>query len=77
MMSQGQGNFGGIGIMDWAHGTTLGAGVIDDLKAEMEKHDVKERSAKAIDGAGDKANDATSGLAAKLRRGSGKSKGKK
>jgi hypothetical protein len=77
MMSQGQGNFGSIGILDWAHGTTLGADVVDDLKTEMDKHNVKERSANAIDGAGDKANDAAGGLAAKFRRGSGKGKGRR
>jgi hypothetical protein len=72
MMSQGQGNFGSIGVMDWAHGTTLGADVVDDLKAEMDKHDVR-----AINGAGDKGNDVASGLAAKFRRGSGKAKGRR
>jgi hypothetical protein len=77
MMSQGQGNFGSIGVMDWAHGTTLGADVVDDLKAEMDKHDVRERGAKAINGAGDKGNDVASGLAAKFRRGSGKAKGRR
>jgi len=43
----------------------------------MDKHDVKERGAKAIDRAGDKGNDAVSGLAAKFRRGSGKTKGRR
>ncbi|KAF2750381.1 hypothetical protein M011DRAFT_517483 [Sporormia fimetaria CBS 119925] len=64
MMSQGEGNFGPLGLLDWAHGTTLGRDVVDDLKAEMEKHDVKECSERAVEGAGKAAN----GVAAKLKR---------
>ncbi|KAF2121388.1 hypothetical protein BDV96DRAFT_640781 [Lophiotrema nucula] len=63
MMSQGEGNFGPLGVLDWMHGTTLGADVVDDLREEMDKHDVQERSGKAIEQAGDKAN----GMAAKLK----------
>jgi hypothetical protein len=73
MMSQGEGNFGPLGVLDWAHGTTLGADVVDDLKAEMEKHDVQERSARAIDDAGDAAN----GVAAKIKGRAKKGRGKK
>jgi hypothetical protein len=64
MMSEGDGNFGPLGFLDWAHGTTLGADVVDDLKAEMQKHDVQERTGNAIDGAGDVAN----GVASKMKR---------
>lgn len=64
MMSEGEGNFGPLGVLDWCHGTTLGADVMDDLKAEMEKHDVQERTGRAIDGAGDAAN----GFAGKLKK---------
>lgn len=72
-MSNGEGNFGPLGVLDWCHGTTLGADVMDDLKAEMEKHDVQERSSKAIDDAGD----AASGLAGKLKGRAKKGRGKK
>lgn len=73
MMSQGEGNFGPLGVLDWAHGTTLGGDVVEDLRAEMEKHDVQERTSKAIDGAGDTAN----GVATKLKNRARKGRGKK
>jgi hypothetical protein len=63
MMSEGEGNFGPLGVLDWVHDTTLGKDVVDDLKAEMEKHHVDEKAGNAIGGAGD----AASGLAGKLR----------
>jgi hypothetical protein len=64
MMSEGDGNFGPVGVLDWAHGTTLGGDVVHDLKAEMEKHHVEERSGKAVEQAGD----AASGMGEKLKR---------
>lgn len=73
MMSQGKGNYGSMGVLDWANGTTLGADVVDDLKEEAEKHHVKERSAGAIDGA----SDAAGGLAEKIRSRTKKGKGRK
>jgi hypothetical protein len=69
MMSEGDGNFGPLGVLDWIHDTTLGKDVVDDLKAEMEKHHVEEKAGHAIEGAGD----AASGLAGRLR---GKASGK-
>ncbi|KAK0370495.1 sterol desaturase family protein [Colletotrichum limetticola] len=44
---QGDGNFGAWGVLDWAHGTSEGQDVIDDMKAEAEKHRIKERSERA------------------------------
>lgn len=73
MMSEGEGNFGCMGVLDWCHGTTLGKDVMDDLKAEMEKHHVEEKAGRAIDGAGD----AASGLAGKLKGRMKKGRGKK
>lgn len=73
MMSQGDGNFGPLGVLDWIHGTTLGADVVDDLRAEMDKHDVQDRAAHAIDEAGDKA----SGLAGRFKSRARKNRGKK
>jgi len=32
MMSQGKGNFAPVGVLDWVHGTTLGADVMDDVQ---------------------------------------------
>lgn len=71
MMSEGEGNYGCLGVLDWCHGTTLGKDVIEDLKAEMEKHDVESKAGKAIDGAGDAAN-ALAGKFGKVRKGRGK-----
>jgi hypothetical protein len=64
MMSEGEGNYGCFGVLDWCHGTTLGKDVVADLKAEMEKHNVESKAGKAIDGAGD----AASGLVGKFGR---------
>lgn len=52
MMSVGKGNYAPIGVLDWCHGTTLGADVMDDVRGEMEKHDVQERAGKAMDDMG-------------------------
>lgn len=73
MMAEGKGNYGAVGVLDWALGTSLGADVMDDVRAEMEKHDVQERAGKAIDGAGDAAN----GLSSKLKNRGKKGRGKK
>lgn len=45
MMSQGKGNYGPLGVLDWVNGTTLaGKDVVDDLGDEMEKHRVEEKA---------------------------------
>jgi hypothetical protein len=69
MMSEGEGNFGPLGVLDWFHDTTLGKDVVDDLKLEMEKHGVEEKAGNAIDGAG--------GLASKLSGKAGKGRRRK
>jgi hypothetical protein len=71
MLSQGKGNFGPVGVLDWYHGTTLGADVIDDLKEEADKHDVQGRAGKAIDNAGDYANGVGSRLRSRAKKGKG------
>ncbi|KAM0286412.1 hypothetical protein ACHAQH_000838 [Verticillium albo-atrum] len=43
----GRGNYGAWGLLDWAHGTSVGKNVIEDAKDEAEKHAVKERGEKA------------------------------
>ena len=73
MMTQGKGNYGPLGVLDWVNGTTLGADVMDDLQDEMEKHHVQERAGSAIDEAGDAAN----GFAGRLKKRATKGKGKK
>jgi len=45
MMSQGKGNYGPLGVLDWVNGTTLaGQDVVDDLGDEMGKHQVEEKA---------------------------------
>lgn len=75
MMTEGDGNFGPLGVLDWVHGTTLGRDVMDDLRAEMEKHDVQERSGQALEDAGNKANGAANGFASKMKRRARKGRG--
>ena len=41
VVSGGEGNFGPWGAIDCVCGTTVGADVIDDLRAEAEKHDME------------------------------------
>lgn len=72
MMSEGEGNFGPLGVLDWVHGTTLGADVMDDLRAEADKHNVQDRTAHAIDEAGDKAGGLAGKFKSRARKGRGK-----
>ena len=53
MMSVGKGNYAPIGVLDWCYGTTSGADVMDDVRDEMEKRDVQERTGKAMDDMGE------------------------
>lgn len=46
---RGKGNFAPLGIMDWIHGTSIGADVVDDMKDEADKHHVSERSGNAME----------------------------
>jgi Fatty acid hydroxylase superfamily len=64
VVSNGEGNFGPWGIIDWVCGTTVGADVIDDLRAEAEKHDMEGK----IDVAVEKAKKKGGHLKARTRR---------
>lgn len=46
------GNFGTWGVLDWAHGTSLGRDVVGDLRAEAGKHALGQRAGQAVDGVG-------------------------
>lgn len=49
---QGSSNYAALGVLDWAHGTSKGRGVFQDIQNEAEKHHLQERSAdKANEGA--------------------------
>jgi hypothetical protein len=75
---QGQGNYAAFGALDWCHGTSVGRDVVEDMKAEWEKHDgrrklisASDRTGNLLEGAGEKVR----GKAAngRRRKGSGKS----
>ncbi|KIW03379.1 uncharacterized protein PV09_05587 [Verruconis gallopava] len=58
---QGQGNYAAFGALDWCHGTSVGRDLVDDMKAEWEKHDgdakiqmAGEKAGNLVDGIGDK-----------------------
>ncbi|KAM0325683.1 hypothetical protein ACHAQA_006983 [Verticillium albo-atrum] len=64
----GRGNYGAWGLLDWAHGTSVGKNVIEDAKDEAEKHAIKERGEQA---AGDGMAAVKSGFEG-LRKGRGR-----
>ncbi|KAF4446807.1 hypothetical protein F53441_9588 [Fusarium austroafricanum] len=47
--SGGDCNYGAWGLLDWANSTGRGRDVLDDVRAEAEKHNVKQRSADKLD----------------------------
>ncbi|OBT72426.1 hypothetical protein VF21_08201 [Pseudogymnoascus sp. 05NY08] len=51
MQSRGRGNFAPWGFMDWLHGTSVGGDVMEDVRDEAEKHQVKERAGGMLDDA--------------------------
>jgi hypothetical protein len=44
----GAGNFGTWGVSDWLCGTTVGESVEDDIRQELQEHDVDDKIRKAI-----------------------------
>ncbi|KAH6888409.1 hypothetical protein B0T10DRAFT_488116 [Thelonectria olida] len=46
---KGSSNYGAWGLLDWVNGTSRGGDVLEDVKAEAEKHQVKQRSAEKMD----------------------------
>ncbi|KAL2435098.1 hypothetical protein ABEF95_013156 [Exophiala dermatitidis] len=51
LLSDGEGNYGPWGLVDWVMGTTVGTDIIDDVVLEADKHDVPAR----VEGVKDKA----------------------
>ncbi|KPM42144.1 hypothetical protein AK830_g4400 [Neonectria ditissima] len=47
--SGGTANYGAWGLLDWASGTSRGGDVLEDVKAEADKHQLKRRSVKKAD----------------------------
>ncbi|KAG5934475.1 hypothetical protein E4U59_006149 [Claviceps monticola] len=46
---RGSSNYGAVGVMDWAHGTSKGRDVLEDAKKEANKRNVHERSTRKVD----------------------------
>jgi len=51
-IASGKGNFAAFGAVDWILGTSVGGDVVDDLKAEWDKHDVDKKISQGADDAG-------------------------
>jgi hypothetical protein len=68
--TRGRGNFAPWGFLDWLHGTGIGADVVEDLKDEADKHQVKKRGQRAW-------GDAKVAQREGLRSWSGRRKGRK
>lgn len=48
VLSGGEGNFGPWGILDWICGTTVRETMEDDLREEIEEHEIEEKVRKVI-----------------------------
>lgn len=73
MMSSGKGNYAPWGVLDWAHGTTVGdQDVMDDINEEMEKHDVQGKASSALDNVGNMIDSASSSVKNKKKGKGGK-----
>ncbi|GAW16597.1 hypothetical protein ANO14919_060300 [Xylariales sp. No.14919] len=60
--SGGRGNYGAWGLLDWVHGTSVGKDVVEDIRDEAEKHQVKERGQQAVDDTGSLVQDGIDSL---------------
>jgi len=67
-LCKGQGNFASFGAIDWVSGTSVGGDVVEDMKAEWEKHGGEQ---KLID-AGDSTGNFVDNMGEKLKRKSGR-----
>ncbi|KAK3181903.1 hypothetical protein K4F52_006807 [Lecanicillium sp. MT-2017a] len=45
---KGSANFGAYGVTDWAHSTSRGRGVLDDIRGEAEKRHLEEKAARGV-----------------------------
>ncbi|KAI0101041.1 sterol desaturase family [Nemania sp. FL0031] len=60
--SGGKGNYGAWGLLDWVNGTSVGKDVVEDVRDEAEKHQVKERGRNAVGGTASLVQDGIDGL---------------
>jgi hypothetical protein len=72
-LSKGEGNFSSFGLVDWVSGTSVGADVIDDMKAEWDNRDGSQKLVEA----GDNAGNFIGGVGDKIRGKAGAKKSRK
>lgn len=66
--TEGGANFSAYGVADWAHGTSKGRGVLDDVRAEAEKHHLQQRGEQKVS---DGVDFVRSGISAVMSGGNG------
>ena len=47
LVTDGEGNFGRLGLVDWVMNTTIGGNFIEDVGDEAKEHDVEGRAKRA------------------------------
>ncbi|CEJ92713.1 hypothetical protein VHEMI08347 [[Torrubiella] hemipterigena] len=72
--TKGNANYGAYGVVDWAHSTSKGRGILQDLRDEAEKHHLQERSERTV---GQGLEAMKSGISAVLSSGSDEAKPEK
>jgi hypothetical protein len=72
-LTQGKGNYGSFGAVDWISGTSVGGNVVEDLQKEWDKHDVTGKVQESADDAGD----LIESLGLQMRNGTKKRSGRK
>lgn len=61
VISDGDGNYGAWGILDWLGGSTVGETVEEDIREELDQHDVDEKIRKMVEDSRQKISGATRG----------------
>jgi hypothetical protein len=61
VISGGDGNYGAWGVLDWLGGSTVGETVEEDVRGELEEHDIDEQIRKTIEDSRRKIGEATRG----------------
>ncbi|KAJ5180623.1 hypothetical protein N7492_003833 [Penicillium capsulatum] len=60
LLTNGEGNFGPWGVMDWICGTTIGESTVeDDLVSELEEHEIDDKVRKALEASKQKVREGT------------------
>ena len=60
LLTDGEGNFGPWGVVDWVCGTSIGdTNVEDDLLDEMEEHEIEEKVRRALEASKRKVREGT------------------